>query len=134
MKKQEWNEALNHLDPEIVEKYVLQKDELRQKKRKKTVWFRAVIIAACLAVVVGTMVLLPLFFDDSPDQDYGTDFTPIIFDATVSPDKLQGNSFEFVVGSSVPPEGGIFSEPPSFEFSGAIAVKAKVVKNYPDKY
>ena len=52
MKKQEWNEALNHLDPEIVEKYVLQKDELRQKKRKKTVWFRAVIIAACLAVVV----------------------------------------------------------------------------------
>jgi hypothetical protein len=80
------------------------------------------------------MVLLPLFFDDSPDQDYGTDFTPIIFDATVSPDKLQGNSFEFVVGSSVPPEGGIFGETPSFEFSGAIAVKAKVVKNYPDKY
>lgn len=134
MKKQEWNEALNHLDPEIVEKYVLQKDELRQKKRKKTVWFRAVIIAACLAVVVGTMVLLPLFFDDSPDQDYGTDFTPIIFDATVSPDKLQGNSFEFVVGSSVPPEGEIFGDTPSFEFSGAIAVKAKVVKNYPDKY
>ena len=134
MKKQEWNEALNHLDPEIVEKYVLQKDELRQKKRKKTVWFRAVIIAACLAVVVGTMVLLPLFFDDSPDQDYGTDFTPIIFDATVSPDKLQGNSFEFVVGSSVPPEGEIFGDTPAFEFSGAIAVKAKVVKNYSDKY
>lgn len=134
MKKQEWNEALNHLDSEIVEKYVLQKDELRQKKRKKTVWFRAVIIAACLAVVVGTMVLLPLFFDDSPDQDYGTDFTPIIFDATVSPDKLQGNSFEFVVGSSVPPEGEIFGDTPAFEFSGAIAVKAKVVKNYSDKY
>ena len=134
MKKQEWNEALNNLDPEIVEKYVLQKDELRQKKRKKTVWFRAVIIAACLAVVVGTMVLLPLFFDDSPDQDYGTDFTPIIFDATVSPDKLQGNSFEFVVGSSVPPEGEIFGDTPAFEFSGAIAVKAKVVKNYSDKY
>ena len=60
MKKQEWNEALNHLDPEIVEKYVLQKDELRQKKRKKTVWFRAVIIAACLAVVVCVLVTLIL--------------------------------------------------------------------------
>ena len=60
MKKQEWNEALNHLDPEIVEKYVLQKDELRQKKRKKTVWFRAVIIAACLAVVVCVFVTLIL--------------------------------------------------------------------------
>lgn len=60
MKKQEWNEALNHLDPEIVEKYVLQKDELRQKKRKKTVWFRAVIIAACLAVVVCVLATLIL--------------------------------------------------------------------------
>lgn len=60
MKKQEWNEALNHLDPEIVEKYVLQKDELRKKKRKKTVWFRAVIIAACLAVVVCVLVTLIL--------------------------------------------------------------------------
>jgi hypothetical protein len=67
MKKQEWNEALNHLDPEIVEKYVLQKDELRQKKRKKTVWFRAVIIAACLAVVVGVIavMLMPKENDDN---------------------------------------------------------------------
>ena len=67
MKKQEWNEALNHLDPEIVEKYVLQKDELRQKKRKKTVWFRAVIIAACLAVVVGVLavMLMPKENDDN---------------------------------------------------------------------
>lgn len=60
MKKQEWNEALNNLDPEIVEKYVSQKDQLRQKKRKKTVWFRAVIIAACLAVVVCVLVTLIL--------------------------------------------------------------------------
>ena len=67
MKKQEWNEALNHLDPEIVEKYVLQKDELRQKKRKKTVWFRAVIIAACLAVVVGVLAVM-LMSKDNDDN------------------------------------------------------------------
>ena len=66
MKKQEWNEALNNLDPEIVEKYVLQKDELRQKKRKKTVWFRAVIIAACLAVVV-VCVLVTLILKGNHD-------------------------------------------------------------------
>lgn len=108
--------------------------KIKKKRSPARVWLRVGIIAACLAVVVGTMVLLPLFFDDSPDQDYGTDFTPIIFDATVSPDKLQGNSFEFVVGSSVPPEGEIFGDTPAFEFSGAIAVKARVVKNYPDKY
>ena len=81
MKKQEWNEALNHLDTEIVEKYVLQKDELRQKKRKKTVWFRAVIIAACLAVAVGVLavMLMPKENDDNiiPTPD-GSDGLSII--------------------------------------------------------
>ena len=31
MKKQEWNEGLNHVDPDLVEAYVLQKEELGRK-------------------------------------------------------------------------------------------------------
>ena len=34
MKKKEWNEGLSHIDPDLVEKYVEQKDRLRQKNKK----------------------------------------------------------------------------------------------------
>ena len=51
MKKKEWNEGLNHIDPDLVEKYVEQKDRLRQKNKKpKSVWLRFGAIAACFAV------------------------------------------------------------------------------------
>ena len=65
-----------------------------------------------------------------------SDHTPIIFDATESPDLLNGNSLEFIKGSSVSISGGANADavPPKFEFSSGIAVKAKVFKNYPDKY
>ena len=35
MKKKEWNEGLNHLDPDLVEKYVEQKDRLENRKKAK---------------------------------------------------------------------------------------------------
>ena len=51
MKKKEWNEGLNHLEPELVEKYVEQKDRLRQKNKKpKGVWLRFGAIAAGFAI------------------------------------------------------------------------------------
>ena len=34
MKKKEWNEGLNHLDPDLIEKHIEQKERLRQKKQK----------------------------------------------------------------------------------------------------
>ena len=34
MKKKEWNEGLNYLDPDLVEKHIEQKEKLRQKKQK----------------------------------------------------------------------------------------------------
>lgn len=112
MKKQEWNEALNHLDPEIVEKYVLQKDELRQKKRKKTVCFRAVIIAACLTVVVGVLavMLIPKDNDDNiiptPDGSDGLNIVnpqspslePIYYG---SPNSMDSYGAAYVDGPSV---------------------------------
>ena len=37
MKKQEWNEGLNHLDLEIIEKYTLKKDALNQKRKPELI-------------------------------------------------------------------------------------------------
>ena len=138
MKKEEWNEGLNDLDPDIVEKYIKQKDKLRQKsKNSKGVWLRLGSIAACLALIVGTMIIIPTLREDDPGIIPNPDTTPVIFDATVSPEKLNGNSLEFIVGSSVSTGGGAGdSAPPKFQFGtgGYINVKAKVIKNHPDTY
>lgn len=146
MKKKEWNEGLNHLDPDLVENHIEQKDRLRQKKQKtKRKWLRFGAIAACFLLIVSAVIVVPMLREDNPGiiPEPGTtekpvvnppDYTPIIFDATVSPEHLNGNSLEFIVGSSVAISGGESAEPPAFQFSQGIAVKAKVVKNHPDKY
>ena len=49
MNKREWNEGLDHLDPDLVETYVRKKDRLQQKKT----WLRVGAVAASLLLTVG---------------------------------------------------------------------------------
>lgn len=136
MKKKEWNEGLDHINPDLVEKYVEQKDRLRQRNRKrKSVWLRFGAVAACIIFILSMVIVVSMLRKNSagilpPKNNH----TPIIFDATVSPEKLNGSNSEFIVGSSLALSGGPDSAPPIFRFSPGIAVKAKVVKNHPDKY
>ena len=37
MKKEEWNEGLDHIDPEIVEEFIEEKDRCAKRKAKKVV-------------------------------------------------------------------------------------------------
>ena len=68
MKKKEWNEGLNHIDPDLVEKYVEQKDRLRQKNKKlKGVWLRFGAIAACFLLIVSAVIVVPMLREDDPD-------------------------------------------------------------------
>ena len=117
----------------------------KEKKTNKTVWLRFGAIAACFVLIVSAIIVVPMLREDDPEhvQEKETedkplvdspDYTPIIFDATVSPERLNGNSLEFIVGSSGSISGGESAAPPAFQFSYGIAVKAKVVKNYPDIY
>ena len=66
MKKKDWNEGLNHLDPEIVEKYTYRKDKLRQKQKAQSVWLRIGVIAACLAFIVSALIVVPMLQEDDP--------------------------------------------------------------------
>ncbi len=83
MKKREWNEALNDLDVELVEKYVAKKDELRRKKSRKNIFIRIVAIAACIAVISGAIVIVPMFKKNKGDTFTTEDpiqsdlFTPV---------------------------------------------------------
>ena len=61
MKKIEWNEGLNHIAPDLVEKYVKQKDKLRQNNRKqKGVWLRFGAIAACFVLILSAVIAVPM--------------------------------------------------------------------------
>lgn len=102
---------------------------------------RAVLIAACVALMLSAVIVLTLFRKDEPDISEGTQeppfeydhYTPIPFDATLSPEKLSGSNMTYVVGNSS--SGKDMEEPPIFEFSVlGFIVKAKVVENYPDTY
>lgn len=89
MKKKEWNEGLNHIDPDLVEKYVEQKDRLRQKNKKpKSVWLRFGAIAACFVLIVSAVIVVPMLREnnlpDVPTWDtaqYSADEIANLFDA-----------------------------------------------------
>ena len=103
---------------------------------------RAVLIAACVALMLSAVIVLTLFRKDEPDISEGTQeppseydhkdepdisegtqeppseydhYTPIPFDATLSPEKLSGSNMMYVVGNSS--SGKDMEEPPIFEFS-----------------
>lgn len=89
MKKKEWNEGLNYIDPDLVEKYVEQKDRLRQKNKKpKSVWLRFGTIAACFLLIVSAVIVVPMLREnnlpDVPTWDtaqYSADEIANLFDA-----------------------------------------------------
>ena len=67
MKKKEWNEGLNYLDPDLIEKHIEQKERLRQKNKKaKGVWLRFGAIAACFLLIVSAIIVVPMLREDHP--------------------------------------------------------------------
>ncbi len=59
MKKEEWNEGMNHLDSDLVEEYVSKKEQLTQKnKMSRRIWVQVGAVAACLVLVIGVVVVL----------------------------------------------------------------------------
>ncbi len=65
MKKQEWTAGLDHIDPALVEQYVKQREALTQKKRKRSFWLRAGAVAACLALILGAVIIGPMLNKDN---------------------------------------------------------------------
>ena len=67
MKKKEWNEGLNHLDPDLVEKHIEQTERFRQQKQKSiAVWRRFGAIAACFVLIFGAVIVVPILREDDP--------------------------------------------------------------------
>ena len=108
MKKKEWNEGLNYLDPDLVEKHIEQKERLRQKNKKaKGVWLRFGAIAACFLLIVSAVIVVPMLREDNPGVEpyipNGDPWSPVIDssirDIVLSADEV-GNVFDAVMDSN----------------------------------
>lgn len=73
MKKQEWSEGLNHLDPALVEEYVLQKESLKKKSEKKKKWRPIASVAACFALIISAVIAIPMLAKTVPIGQYSSD-------------------------------------------------------------
>ncbi len=81
MNKKEWNEGLNLLEAEIIEKHIEQKERLVKKKNSQKIFIRFGAIAACFAIVIGAVIAVPRFFLDDDVEPYipdGKPWSPII--------------------------------------------------------
>ncbi len=122
----------------------------KEGRTPRAVWLRVGALAACFAVIIGTIALLPTLREEDPadvitpsgdevvtppDGDVVPPNEPYeppqIYEPVVS-DLPSGSSLEFIVGSSI---GANTASPPIFGFfGGPFAVKARVVKAHPDIY
>ena len=64
MKQSEWNEGLDHIDEDLVEEYVLEKERLTRKHRRKSLWLRTVAIAASLLLLVMAFTVAPMLWGE----------------------------------------------------------------------
>ena len=129
MKKKEWNEGLNHLDPDLVEKYVEQKERLGQRKTKPaSVWLRFGAIAACFLLIVSAVLVVPMLKEDDPGIIIPPDTRPDIpiVNAQIPSSAPQYYGDEISRGMSV---GGQMEVDPT-----GLSVTAKLVEALPDVY
>ena len=64
MRKKQLNEGLNHIDAEIVEGYLKQKDRLNQKRKTRSAWLRFAVIAACFVLIISAVIIPPMLLED----------------------------------------------------------------------
>ena len=129
MKKKEWNEGLNYLDPDLVEKYVEQKDRLRQRKQKtKGIWLRFGAIAACFLLIVSAVIVVPMLREDNPGiiipPDNGPNIPIVNVQVPSSAPKYYGNESS----SGVSLDTNMDANP------AGISVTAKLIEMLPDTY
>ncbi|MBO5042689.1 MAG: hypothetical protein J6D87_06970 [Clostridia bacterium] len=110
MKTTEWNQSLDHLDSDLIEAYIAQKDRLVPRKAHSGKFLRFGMIAAALVLLLGMVLLLPMLRADdpsvSPSPDINTDVS-----AETAQDTSLPSTQETGQGIVAPPTQETTSEP-----------------------
>ena len=142
-RREKISEALDNISSRHIEEAADFAPTKMPLSRKKII-LRCIAVAACIALMLCTVIIPLMFRKDEPEAPVGTeegdkendfivDYKPITLDATLSPEKFSGTDSAFIVGNAS--SGQLQGEPPLFEFGvRGFIVKAKVVENYPCVY
>ena len=132
MKENEFLDGVSNIEADVVERFVLIDDKLQNKTNKsksKGLWLRVGAVAACLALILGAVIVVPMLRDGgsdvTTDSGIGTPNTPIVNVQIPSPapQYYGSNITPFVQGSS---GADIITD--------GISVTAKIVSILPDTY
>ena len=66
MKKSDLNRGLDHIDNDLVEEFIKTSTRLEGRAHPKGILLRIVAVAACICIVIGTLVAIPLFQQEPP--------------------------------------------------------------------
>ena len=120
MKKREWNEGLNHIDDDLVEKFTEERQKYRDKRSSKKIWVRITLLAACVACMIGVIDVISNLWQNGDNNNS----IPIVnVQATSGAPQYYG--IQGSLGS-----GGSETE----ISSTGISVTAKLVETLPDTY
>lgn len=120
MNSQVWNEALNHIDPDLVEEYIEQKE--KSEGQKRVFWLRCGTVAACLCAII-TMIIVVSNLDAIMSSN--RPITPIVnLQTPTSAPQYYGSA------SSVEASGGVQAD----LNSNGLSVTATLLETLPDTY
>lgn len=135
MKKEEWNQGLNHLDSDLVEEYVTKKDRLANKKAAHAVWMRIGVIAACLCLLASAVLVAPMLTKQSPGDVPDQTSDNATSDTTDEEQRFPLSMPEQSFGPLYYGDQNSVSNGDSFEVSAAgISVTARFIEALPDTY
>lgn len=68
MSKEDFNNALNHIDYDLVEEYVVEKEKMKKRAVQRRAFIRLVPVAACFVIIITlSITILPMFFEGKFD-------------------------------------------------------------------
>jgi len=131
MKKQEWTEGLDHIDPALIEEYVQEKEIRTVQRRRRELWRRAGALAACVVLVLSAVIVWPMLKSGDPLIDPSSNALPSV-PVIASSSKLTGEQ-ELIYGDYESIDNGD-AEPhaPGFEIRSVVEVE--VIEVLPDTY
>ena len=67
MKEDKFLDGISNIDADVVEDFVSMDNELKKKNNKSKAWIRLGAAAACIALIVGAVFIVPVIRDDAPE-------------------------------------------------------------------
>lgn len=137
MKEHEFLDGVSQIEADVVESFVAMDARLQRKagrSRSQIAWMRVGAVAACFAVVVGMIMVVPMFREDDPGIVIGTDSASTEGDdrPNIPIVNIQAPSPAPQYYGSAASEGGA-SMGAELVTSG-LSVTAKLVETLPDTY